>query len=187
MFDNADDSRVLFSSWPHEGNGSIIVTSRNTHISQGLPPDTVTLHVDGLTESEGEDLLLLRLNSRNETRKEGSLRRHLARRFHGWPLALRQLSAFMNESHTSEQEMWDLVNKTSDVDTKIYAYKDKGEPYEWTLETAWNAILSQLPDDAARLLNILSLLDPDRIPGQLFPRQDIPRSPAFEFLTNGFE
>jgi hypothetical protein len=187
VFDNADESRLLLASWPHQGNGSVIVTSRNTHISQNLPLNIVTIPVDSLTEKQGEAFLRSRLSFQHAGERDGSLCQSLARRFHCWPLALRQLSAFMDESRTSEQEMWDLLEKTTDVDSKIYSYRDNSEPYECTLEAAWNAILSKLPDNSARLLNILSLLDPDKIPGQLFPRHGISQSGEFEFLTNEFE
>ncbi len=185
MFDNADV--LATGTCPHQGNGSVIITSRNTGIHQTLPPNAVTISVESLTEKQGEDLLRSRFNPQRTSERDGALCRNLARRFHCWPLALRQLSAFMNESRTSEQEMWDLLEKTSDVDSKIYSYRDSSQPYECTLEAAWSAMLSKLPGNSARLLNILSLLDSDKIPGQLFPLHGISQSGEFEFLTDEFE
>ncbi|KAK3306512.1 uncharacterized protein B0T15DRAFT_143304 [Chaetomium strumarium] len=187
IFDNADEPTLLCSSSPHKGKGSILVTSRNNHICQSISKNAQTFSIPPLTDKQGEELLLTRLTSSNHKDElNRSVCRELARHYHCYPLVLRQLGAYMKYTHTSAQEMLDLVDKTSDTDGKVYSYMDRDNTYESSLQAAWSAVMSSLPADSVRLLNILCLFDPDRIPAQLFP-QKLPQMPDVGFLTDAFE
>jgi tetratricopeptide (TPR) repeat protein len=187
VFDNAEEPTLLCSSSPHKGKGSILVTSRNNHICQSISKTTHTFSIPPLTERQGEELLLTRLASfKHEDKPNRSMCRELARHYHCYPLVLRQLSAYMKYTRTSAQEMLDLLEKTSDADGKVYSYKDKDNTYEHTLQAAWSSVISSLPTDSVRLLNVLCLFDPDRIPSQLFP-QKLPPITDVGFLTDAFE
>ncbi|KAK5654035.1 hypothetical protein OQA88_7713 [Cercophora sp. LCS_1] len=170
VFDNAEEPGVLAPRWPHKGNGCVIVTSRNRNICQGIQANTRYLQLHGLGVDHGEDFLFSRLGSELIS-KEQSRRfcNKLAAHFISWPLVLRQLSAFMNESKTDPQKMWELLEKTADADNAIFSWVDRDEVYQHrTLIQAWKTILCSLRRDSGRLLSLLSLLDPDKISNRFF-------------------
>ncbi len=179
VYDNADDSGLLMSSLPHRGNGAIIVTSQNKNIYRGLPASAKQIQVGGLTEKEAEDFLLARAGAVNADAGQRWISRCLAKKFRYWPLALRQLGAFVTESETPLDEVWEILSHNPSLEDKIYAYKDTSSLYERALLSAWDPILSRLPDKAANLLSVLSLFDPDKVPSQLLV--------SAEFLTDEFE
>lgn len=189
IFDNADESGLLLSSWPweHRGCGSIIITSRNNNIHQGLPDNTRTIQVSGLTEEECETLLLSRLGEASTDKEDRHISRDIAKFFNCWPLALRQLSAFLEDSLTTIDKMWEILSCNPNVEGEIYSYRDTASPYEHTLMTAWEPILSNLPHNSTMLLSVLSVLDPDKIPNQLFTPPVNFRGRDVGFLTNEFE
>ncbi|KAF9767830.1 hypothetical protein IL306_014941, partial [Fusarium sp. DS 682] len=82
--------------------------------------------------------------------------------------------------------MWTLLEANPNVDANIYSYKDHGDPYESTLEDAWGPILAGLSSDASRLLDIFSLLDPDKIPSHFSLGHESPGIPGLMFLTDDF-
>lgn len=157
------------------------------YIDQDLPENTFSFHLRGLAGQQGEDVLLSRVRSISTENGDRALCRKLAVHFECWPLVLQQLGTFMIRSHTTPREMWDLVQNSarSNVDERIYAYNGNTDYPEGTLVDAWNHILSTLPRDSKSLLNLLSLLDPEGIPAELFPRTHDCQPASFQFLGHG--
>lgn len=186
-----DDPGLLASCWPHRGNGSIVVTSRNKNICHGRSGDAKVIEIGGLTNQLGGDLVFDRLRQQLRASENAQeLCNKLSSRFDNWPLVLRQLSAYMNKSHTDPQKMLEMLEKTNDVDGEIFSYGDDTELYQEyhdSLATAWGAILRKLPGDSARFLNLLALLDPDKIPDKLFYGDGIAPRKGFEFLGSQFQ
>ncbi|KAK0624304.1 hypothetical protein B0T14DRAFT_495601 [Immersiella caudata] len=83
--------------------------------------------------------------------------------------------------------MWELFQKTADTDQKILSCRDPTGLYpEDTLSAAWTAILGNLPSNSAKLLTLLSLVDPDNIPDRLFSG-GVQLEGGFAFLRNEFD
>lgn len=164
------------------------MTTRNKCLGQDLPKNTVSFHLGGLAEQEGEDFLWSRVRSISTGHNDKALCRKLAAHFDCWPLVLRQLGAFMVHTLITPEDMWREVQNTrrSSVDEEIYAYNSNTDYPEGTLMNAWKHILSILSQHSSRLLNVLSLLNPDGIPTELFPRQHIvSQDESFRFLSHG--
>lgn len=188
MFDNADDPGLLAFCWPRRGNGCIVVTSRNRNICQGRPGNVKAFEIAGLADQQGEGLIFDRLGQTvRAAQNSRELCNKLSLRFDNWPLVLRQLSAYMNETHTDPQKMLDLLESTTDIDNPIYSFRDDSELYQDNLATAWSAFVHKPPGDSAKLLNILCLLDPDTIPNRLFYGDEILPRAGSEFLGSEFE
>ncbi|KAI1128111.1 hypothetical protein F5Y10DRAFT_292289 [Nemania abortiva] len=187
IYDNADESGLIQDYLPLEGDGSIIIVSRNKNIAEGLPKGTKTIHIKGLCDTEAQNLLLSRLNGGVHSERERELSRRIAQRFQCWPLALRQLSAFLEESETSMETMWSLLCQQTNIEGDIYSYKDSTSSYEFTLQASWSQILSTLQVPTIKLLNMLSLVDPDNIPSEIFSQGDSTGPPfpftQFEYLS----
>jgi len=188
VFDNADELRLLLHSLPNKGRGSILITTRNKHLDKDLPENTIPFHLVGLAEQEGEDFLWSRVRSISTGNGDKALCRKLAIHFDCWPLVLRQLGAFMIHCPIAPKDMWERVQHTrrASVDEQIYAYNGNADYPEGTLMKAWEHILSTLPPHSSRLLNLLSLLDPEQIPADLFPRPNISKTESFQFLSHEF-
>ncbi|KAI8623961.1 P-loop containing nucleoside triphosphate hydrolase protein [Xylariaceae sp. FL1651] len=105
IYDNVEESGSMQNYLPFDGKGSIIVTSRNKNIAVELPRGTKTIQINGLSETEAENLLLSRLNKGTHDEHDRDLSRRIANKFQCWPFALRQLSAFLEESQTTMETM----------------------------------------------------------------------------------
>lgn len=187
VFDNAEESGLLLSCWPSSSNGSIIITSRNKYIAKGLAVTAKVIHVAGLTKEEGEEFLLSRLGLPRNSESLRQMAQDVTDRFCRWPLALRQVSAFLEESQLTLEDFRDLLRREATVVSNLYDVRDDSSPYEATLQSAWNPILAKLPRNSTKLLNVLSLLDPDRIPSSMFSRDGLDRAQGVEFLPTEFE
>lgn len=153
-----------------------------------MPQHTKKFVISGFTADQGGRFLLARLRDGANNKSTQDLARAIATRFHCWPLALRQLSAFLEESQTTMEEISALLSENADLENEIYSYRDSTCSYEHsTLAAAWVPILSRLPQPAARLLNMLSLVDPDGVPSQLFACSDATKAKETFSPFNEFE
>ncbi|KAK4178920.1 hypothetical protein QBC36DRAFT_365743 [Triangularia setosa] len=192
VYDNAVEESFLSISWPVSGNGSVIVTSNSHNIAHGLPGTVRTVVVAGLSQEHGAELLISKVPCSHSEAREVMWPQcvALAQRFDGLPLVLRQLGAFMHCANITPRQVVQLLDKPDGGNGKIYFYhdKEKFEERQGTLEDAWAAIFPRLSTDSTKLLNILSLLDRERIPAEMFPfTSERPPYQSFEFLFDEFK
>ena len=178
IFDNADSPEILRDDWLMGTNGSILITSRDPaaktrlHFNHGLD-------VDGLGNEDAASLLRTLTGSTDAPQVvDGSFA--LAKRLGGLPLGINQAAALMlrrGDSFRGFLQYYELEENIADL-VKNHPGK-QFDHYNHTLFTTW--ALESLDAEALALLNILSLLDPDRIDEFVLLMED-----SSELLALGF-
>ena len=158
IFDNADDLEVLRHVWPANGQGSILLTTRDASATHS--PASAGFHVQPFDDAAGSEVLLnlvgLDPNSTVNQEKAISITRTLG----GLPLALNQISGFIVQRKLPLQDFLPLYERNS---TKIDARKTGISDYEHTLSTVWEMSLSKLSGDSRTLLSMLPYFQPDAL------------------------
>ena len=170
IYDNADkldELRCLRDYWAYHSTCSILVTSRDASVVRRLPTGTEGLQIRTMTEDEGEQFLIDRVGTAADSDAR-SLSRSIAVRFNCWPLALSQVSAWILDTRSTLRKFWDILVNKPETEKRIYAYKNKENHYEYTLSQVWDTILPSLESSSARLLSVMSIMDPDAVPDRLF-------------------
>jgi hypothetical protein len=169
VFDNADKLDLLRPFWPRRGNGSILVTSRDPLAkSQGSFTDG-GIDLEPLSEDEGSRFIRM-LTSCEEIPEERKASIHLSNMLGGLPLAMIQMSGIIRRRRWSIEEFVESM----EGDAQYREVHNLNNPvqqarYGNTLSTAWN--FDDLSKDAIDLLEILALLNPDRIQEDIFIKE----------------
>jgi hypothetical protein len=167
VFDNADDMSLLTSYWPSSNHGSVIVTSRNPFPGKNAFA-AKGLHLEPFSVEQGADFLLLSLDIHvSPLQVDLEAARSISARFGGLPLGLRQAAYFMRNKKCLPAAFLNLYNQKHNEIEQI-----KMPGYTKTVADVWEMSMSTLTQDAADLLDILTVLDPDVIPVQLFRTYD---------------
>ena len=106
--------------------------------------------------------------------------------FHGFPLALGLVSAFIRTRCCQLEAFVRILNDDRSLDA-INSIPVGG--YAWTLSTVWKLSLSSLDASARKILEILVYLDPDSIPNELFQKgyPNCSVTDPLAFLSNPLE
>ncbi|RHZ68077.1 hypothetical protein CDV55_107889 [Aspergillus turcosus] len=169
IFDNADNLDIITNYVPYNGNGSILITSRDPFAKEHFFSNGSGVDLEPLSAGEAA-ALLRKLVTRTETARnadEQEASDELADHFGGLPLALTQMAGFIRRRHLSMREFVKLYA----TDTRYAEIHDIGNPiqelrYGYTLATAYN--FQGLSPDALRLLRLLAFMNPDRIQEYIF-------------------
>lgn len=122
------------------------------------------MQLKAFTNEQGANFLLSLLDnfaSPSQTDKEAAI--SVSQRFNGLPLGLRQAAYFMRKKKCLPAAFLDLYNQKHDGIERFHI-----PGYTNTVADVWEMSMNTLTRDAADLLDILTLLDPDAIPIQMF-------------------
>lgn len=163
VFDNADKPDVLYDWLPSQGPGCILVTAKYPYVQEQAYRLGRGLELDAFTPESGGNMLR-NLSGRGRDADAVSASIRISKTLGGHPLAIAQMSAIIREYHLDFKnfEAWYHENAKD-----LYNQRAGGmwTSYKHTVGTAW--ALDQLSPEALCLLNVLSILDPDRIPEEL--------------------
>lgn len=168
IFDNADDLDVVVDYLPVSGNGSVLVTSRCPLAkTQTRFRTTDGIDLDQFSKADGGTLLRT-LTGYNRSTSDIELSQEISEKLGGLPLGIVQIAGTIARRDLSLQNFLELFESESDrldfyrsVDTPITA---GGQPK--TMFSVW--ALEDLGPQASSLLDLLSGMDPDRMPEGLF-------------------
>ena len=166
IFDNADDLSILTDYWPITGTGSVLVTSRDplansrTHI-----PVVHGFDLEPLSINEAGSLLrqLTGINREKDVKTSNIIGTKLS----GLPLAINQIARTISRRNLSFEEFLELYNNQS---IRLEIHQSSNSLDCKSLFTLWT--FEDLSPEALGLLNIVSLLDPDRISEELLNATD---------------
>ena len=165
ILDNIDDPDTLLEFWPPAGSGAILMTSRDPYAKSRRYSNHASkkgIDLDSLSSIDGSGLLR-RLNE-NDTYAERNIASYeaLSQRLGGLPLAIIQVSAYIQRRQMSCSEMIRMLDQVPNAKKilKSEAGLGSGE-YNHSLCTVW--ALDDLDDASKSLLELLSFLDPDTI------------------------
>lgn len=163
VFDNADNPDVLYDWLPSQGPGCILVTGKYPYVKEAAYRLERGLDLETFSPEEGGDMLRKISGRENEPGAvEASIR--ISKTLGGLPLAIFQMSAIIRQNHLTFKDFEDWYGE----DAKGLHYlrvSGMRTSYQHTIGTAW--AVEQLSDSALALLNVLSILDPDRIPEEI--------------------
>jgi hypothetical protein len=186
VFDNVDDAKIISPYLPTAGNGSILITARNT--SPSFTTAQKTLVVEPMTLEESSSMLLGQLAYDEKwataTAEEEEAARALCAELGGLPLAIAQIAGFVLNGGGDLVEVLDLFETR---DTGVF-FEGQQEPvdsyYEHTLSTVWDVTLIKLDEPTLTFLDIVAFMDPDSITEELFqfPQQVVLDNPELSQL-----
>lgn len=158
IFDNADETEVLRHAWPHDAQGSVLLTTQNSQVAFENAADA--LQVEPFSDTEGSDVLLRLTHLDLQSTTNQYLSQTIAHTLGGLPLALSQIGGFINQRRIPLKEFLPLYHRNA---TKTDAKKTSITDYEHSLNTVWEMSLSKLDSSAYMLQGLLAFLDPDKI------------------------
>ncbi|KAK0947709.1 hypothetical protein LTR29_000966 [Friedmanniomyces endolithicus] len=159
IYDNVTSVKLLRRYWPASSMGNIIVTSQRSDLHTVV---NKAIKVAPLTTREGSTLVRRILgNAKADIESSEQLCEELGghalaiAHYAGYAattqLTARDVTAMFNQRHISP-DVWSATSHSSFVQ------------YERTLGTVWAITWPHINDDSRRLLDVLSLLNPESIP-----------------------
>ena len=156
--------------WPFQGCGSILITCRSETIAAS---STVSyIEVPTFSDEESSAFLLQRVCYTVDPQADMDISREISKRLGSHALAIDLMARHIQANYTSlalfvksyekNHQAFHKLPESDMVDTKCN--KD--------LDWAWNIVFNQLSAKSARILGILSMLGPDRIPRSIFDIRD---------------
>ncbi|OAA60362.1 tpr repeat-containing protein [Niveomyces insectorum RCEF 264] len=198
IFDNVDDASLLDAVWPSSDRGSIIITTRSPGVAAQRSLTTLPLRC--FSDDAGKNFLQAlvgtapanadRLTGEEEypdDPEESAALDTICQLIGGLPLAMVQIGDFIRNRACSYTEFLRLYEKSAE---KVLKKSNKPVEYEHTVLTTWEISLHGLSDDGRCLQNLLSFLDPDRIPESVLTNAKAVEqleAPNFEFLADSFD
>ena len=206
VVDNADNREVMFTGWsgettgpaatasrkqsvsdylPVSDNGSIVVTSRNREVLEGLDIGDEDVLEVGPMEVDVAQALLRRKLKRAERESVSEEGMKLVQELDCIPLAIAQAAAYINQrtprvtvSQYLERLVKDDTEKTKLLAKGIRDPRRDGEASNSVITTWYMSFehIRQTRRSAARLLSLMSLFDREGIPNDLLRGQYLPVS-----------
>ncbi len=164
IFDNADNLPALQEYLPLSGNGNILFTTR----SHAVGSFAVPLDVDTMDLTEGTQFLLRRAQRLHATDEEVNEARNIVIALDGFPLALDQAGAFIEETGCQFSEYLMLYQQHRHM---LLARRGmQTTNYPDSVATTWSLSFQKIERSnpaAAELLRLCAFLAPDHIPEEL--------------------
>lgn len=168
VFDNVDNFAVLEDLWPSTGIGSILLTSRNALAKAQVFTATNGSDLEPLNEVESVRFLnSLTQHPLHET-DETSI--SLVQLTGGLPLLINQMAGAMRNSNFTRLQMLDTLNAAGICalyDGRIGNASEEDQARR-VLTLSSKLGLEPLKADSRSLLEIISFLDPDKVPKSIF-------------------
>ncbi len=170
VLDNLEDFSLMSQLIPLNSNGHVLITTQ----SQTTGQVTARLSVDQMSIEDGT-LLLLRCaqiisgqDSLDTASEEDRLHaRKIAEELHGYPLALDQAGAYIEETQRPLSSYLTLYKKKQDIllGKRGRAISDHPDPVTTTLALTFQKI-GEINAKALELLYFLAFLHPDALPDE---------------------
>ena len=169
VFDNADNPENLHDFWPYDGQGSVLITSRD--------PMTATRHyfgeagssLDSLAKEEAVELLEKLLKQNNSFIESDEVLMQLVTKLDCYPLAIVQMAGAMARRGYSQSkflQVYDNEVRRAEL-LRLRAGVQHGYK-SLTLAGAW--ALKDMHPGAARILSVISLFVPSSISEEILTK-----------------
>ncbi|KAF9888438.1 hypothetical protein FE257_008716 [Aspergillus nanangensis] len=165
VIDNADRPDDVLDFWPHSGQGSIILTSRDRQAMTQNYFGESGVELSVLEPEDAVSLLTGLLKRHHRPAESSDVLAKVAMTLEYWPLAIAQMAGIIGRQKLSLTKFLEVYK--SDKDRYNYHLKKSGklDGYTLTLAAAW--ALKDMSLGAARLLSVISLLAPASIPEEI--------------------
>jgi tetratricopeptide (TPR) repeat protein/transcriptional regulator with XRE-family HTH domain len=164
IFDNVEDISLVRRYFPRQGSGSILMTTRSNAVASIAIP----FEVDQLSVMEGTEFLLRRTCSLDVSDEESNRAINVVIALDGFPLALDQAGAYIEETGCSFEAYLQLYYDYRNV---LLARRGiQSTSYPDSVTTTWSLCFQKVElvnPAAADLLRLCAFLAPDFIPEEL--------------------
>ncbi|MCJ1384991.1 hypothetical protein MMC17_008109 [Xylographa soralifera] len=167
VFDNVDDPYHLYDYWPHDGQGSVLVTSKDPKIKSVSYIGDAGIELDVFSSDEAA-ALLRRLVRRDVIPASDELSIKIVERLYRFPLAVAATAGMIWRQEMSFDEFLQIYDNENAL-APLYRLRDTLQRYPHSLISSWG--LENLGEGAGAILNVVSLLDPNGIQQDILTRQ----------------
>jgi len=161
VFDNVDDPENLEDFWPL-GKGSVLLTSRDPFAKNNPYTAMAGIDLSPFNEEDAAEFLVRLTNTEtNATAEPPAEALAIAHRLGGLPLGLTQMAGLINRKDYTLGEFLRKYDEKSLA--KLHSFKGswQSNSYEHTIASVW--ALDRLEEKSRRILEMMSLLDPDGV------------------------
>ncbi|KAJ8130566.1 hypothetical protein O1611_g3068 [Lasiodiplodia mahajangana] len=169
VFDNIEDEQVIERLWPKGAHGSIIITSRNQHLSRIFGHDSIEVPL--FTEAESSMFMMnLNRNPGDLDAEETEIVAEIAKRLGYLPLALEHICSYIRRTATTYRSFKQFYQ---DFGTNLLFQPGVvGPSYDKSIGNTWTMTLSTIDEAPRVLMETLALFDSDGVPIELFENCD---------------
>ncbi len=161
IFDNVDDVSTIQQYLPQRGHGNLLLTTR-AHAVGSL---AIPLEVEKMGVMEGTQFLLHRAQRRSTTDEEINEATNIVLALDGFPLALDQAGAYIEETRCRFKDYLHLYQDHHQV---LLALRGcQATDYPNSVATTWSLSFQRIEEAnpaTAELLHLCAFLPPDHIP-----------------------
>ncbi|CAG9947983.1 unnamed protein product [Clonostachys rosea f. rosea IK726] len=168
VFDNADDFDALKQYWPSMSSGSILITSRDLGALQWT---RIGEEISSMSAEDAKEMFFSAIEHhipRSETNERAA--ESILQEIGHLPLAISAAAGIIAETECDLADFVQLCEENAhQPDLFARMTPDiRRIDYDLTLETVWNISLQRISAKSMQLLSILTYLDPDAVPVNLF-------------------
>lgn len=167
IFDNVDNLDVLGEFWPTAGSGAILITNRNSLAKNQVYTANHGIDLQPFTSSEAVQLMdsLTPRLLRPQESKEDQCAIEIVHKLGCVPLLITQMAGVMSRLGLSYQDFLILCNKIGIE--RVGIEEGAATVPEQMSSVSFRLGLDGLEEKSPGLLQLISLLDPDRIPEKI--------------------
>lgn len=183
VFDNADEPNILTDYWPLDGPGCVITTSRDPLGWESC----IVVFLNPFSDNEASKFLE-KLTKRTEDPEEKENSNLVAKKLGGLPLALAQMASIITRRDLSFAEFLQAYDE-KEGRKELFPLREENpghqSEYRHTLASVWP--LKSLKH-GRRVLDVISMLDPDGIPEFIFTSYPMTVAlPGFPKIINAYQ
>lgn len=185
VIDNADSPDDVLDFWPHCGQGSIVVTSRDRQAMTKNYFGECGTELSVLEENDAITLLQGLLKRHDRPVESVDVLRPVVTTLECWPLSIAQMASIIGRRKLSLSKFLEVYK--SDKNRANYHSKRSGklDGYALTLSAAW--ALKDMSLGAAQLLSIISLLAPASIPEEILTKKpELAQLPSYPLESDRY-
>ncbi|KAF9069364.1 hypothetical protein BDP27DRAFT_1420995 [Rhodocollybia butyracea] len=149
-------------------HGNIIITSRNEALVQLTVGDGMATELKGMDEEDAIKLLSIYAGVKNATAEESATLVDITRTLHGFPLALIQAGAYIQQLGCLSTYLERFQSQRAEI---LATDRSQSiDDYTLSIYSTWNLSWKMLSDSAQEFLRICSYLHFENIPRRFFQR-----------------
>lgn len=176
VFDNAEHWTDLRACWPSSTHGSILITSRNADLVETSSSEVALKPFD---KQHGANLLLKHIREDPASARQQRDAKLISHALGGLPLAITHVAGYMRQSGISSADFLKVLEERSNS-ARVLNRNTPIFQYDKTLWIVNDIALQKLDEDSLKLVQILSMMNPDGVPKSLlYGDHD---EPALSFL-----
>lgn len=168
IFDNVESAGDILPYLSRNINGHVLITAQDQRLHSRIQ-NAVLVELDVFTHEDAMNFMCKQLSE--SAIGDGNAVETLIKRLSGFPLALKQATAYMDEkaNNCDCAEYLELLNEHG---LEVFEDDDFALPnYRAMVTTTWRVAIDKISEPARQLLYLCAYMDAERIPLEFFVQQ----------------